>query len=297
MVNSVNSGVPQKFVYPASEAPTQKMVGDVLVDVVGKELSLPDFAALARVCKAWQTMIQPNIEKKLLEEVSFGKDKWLSIPGVWGVSEELALTEAQKERIIAKLKGNCEFFNEPDSTQPHRFQNDKIKRTWQTQKLIFFTETINGEPRTINSQNSLFHFIKEVDNGTAFEYITGGKEDAFRNQPAPKSYWALVTLDVVPGSRRTTHEKKESLLTCKGYRVPTPNEATTSNLIMNLGPSKEKKGYFFGRKGVYWTYTATTELYKRYRLVVGAAAPSGLAATIGCDRTSDLGAAGVVEVP
>src|ERR1700733_2365647 len=117
MVSSVNWRVPQQFVYPSSEAPAQKMVEDVLVDVVGKEFYFPDFVALAQVCRAWHTMIQPNIEKKLLEEVSFGKDKWLSIPGVWSVSEEHALTKRQKEWVIAKLKGNCVFFNEPDCLQ------------------------------------------------------------------------------------------------------------------------------------------------------------------------------------
>src|SRR5580700_9805713 len=115
MVNSVNSGVPQKFVYPASEAPAQKMSIDVLVGVVGNKLSLPDFAALAQVCKVWQKMILPNIEKKLLEEVSFGRDKWLSIPGVWDVSEEHPITEDQKNAIITKLKDTCKFFNELDS--------------------------------------------------------------------------------------------------------------------------------------------------------------------------------------
>src|SRR5580658_6179 len=121
MLSSVNSGVSQQIVYPATEAPAQKMVKEVLVDVVGNKLSLPDFAALAQVCKVWQKMILPNIEKKLLEEVSFGKDKWLSIPGIWDVSEEHAVTEDQKNVMIAKLKGKCTFFNESDFVQPHRF--------------------------------------------------------------------------------------------------------------------------------------------------------------------------------
>lgn len=65
MINSVSSGWLQKCIYPSSEAPAQTMVQDALVNGIGKELSLPDFAALALVCKAWQKMIQPNIEKKL----------------------------------------------------------------------------------------------------------------------------------------------------------------------------------------------------------------------------------------
>lgn len=302
MINSVNSGGLQKCIYPSNEAPAQTMVQDALVSGVGKELSLPNFAALALVCMAWQKMIQPNIEKKALEVVLFGKDKWRSLPGVWAVSEEAALTEDQKKAIIAKLKSPCEFFNVKDSVQPHRFQNDKIKRVWrvwQTQRCLFFTETINGEPRTINGQNRLFHFIKEVYDGTAFEFIIGEEEDAFRNQAAPKSYWAWVTLDVVPNSRGIPHDKKVTLLTGKGYREPTPNEAVTSNLILNLGPSKEKQDYYFGKnKEEFWTYTTTTELYNIWRLIVGAASPSGLRMTRDYDYGdyNDVGAAGVAEV-
>ena len=202
----------QKFFYPSSEAPAQTIVEDVWVHGIGKELFLRDFIALTRVCRAWQKVIQPNIGKKFLKEISFGKDKWLSIPGVFSVSKEVAFTEDQEKAWIAKLKSECVFFNKEDRIQPHRFQNDKVKKTWQTQKLIFFTETINEQPRTINSQNRLFHFIKEKNDGTAFDYIIGYEKDAFRNQPVPKSYWGLVTLDVIPGSRATTHDTKESLL-------------------------------------------------------------------------------------
>jgi hypothetical protein len=288
MIGSINSG---------GLAYAQTMAQDVLVSGVGKELSLPDFAALAQVCQMWQKMIQPEIEKRVLKEVMFGKDKWLSIPGVWAVSEEPALTEDQKKVIIAKLKGPCAFFNDKDSLEPHRFQNDKIKKVWQTQKLIFFPETINKEHRTINSQNKLFHFIKEVNDGTAFEFILGDEDDAFRNQLAPKSYRGWVTLDVVPGSRGATYDKKVSLLTDKEYRGLMPNEAVTSNLILNLGPSKEKQGYFFGREGKRWTFTATTELYEGSRVIVGAAAPSGPMVSDGYgDYYFLVGAAGVAEV-
>lgn len=296
MINSLNSAIPQEFVYPVGEAPAQKMPREVLVNVIGAVLSLPGFAALARVCTMWQTMIQSNIEEKLLEEVSFG-DKWMSIPGVRNVSEGYALTEAQKKWVIGKLKTRCVFFNVPDLVQAHRFQNDKIKRMWQTHKLIFFPKTVNGEPRTINSQNRLFHFIKEVDDGTAFYLIGENENAAFRNRPATRSYWGLVTLDVVPGSRGTEYTTKESLLQPKGYRVLTPNEATTSILIMNLGASKEKKGYFFGSDWPYRTYTTTTELYLGSRLVVGAASSSGPMAYTRADSYTDVGAAVIAEVP
>ena len=310
MVSNANSGILQKFCclsiedpdyIMVEETPAQKIVKDVLVNGVGKELFLSDFAALARVCRAWKTMIQPDIDKtflEILEKVSFGKDKWLSIPGVFSVSEEIAFSEDQKKELITKLKSTCKIFNQADLIQPHRFQNDTIKRRWQTHRLIFFPKDINGQPRTINSQNKLFHFIKEEDNGTAFNFIVGDEEDEFRNESAPKSYWGLVTLDVVPGSRGTTHDTKERLLQSKGYKVLTPNDAATSNLIMNLGFSKEEDDYFFGKEGRYWVLTATTKLYDGYRLVVGAAASSGPEMSNSyCDNAVNVGAAGVAEVP
>lgn len=266
-------------------APT--MLKDVLVYHIGKKLSLIDFAVLARVSLIWHAMIQSSIDEKLIEEISFGKNQWLGIPGVVSVSEEVTLTEAQKKQMVTKLKSNCVFFNAPDSIQPHRFQNDKIKKTWETHRLIFFPETVNGKPRTINNQNTL--------SGTIFHILADREGDEFCNQPAPKSHWGLVMLDVVPGSRETCHEIKESLLEYKGYKVLTPNDAVTSNLIINL-PVKEKRDYFFGKEGD-WTYIATTEVQQWGRLVVGATDFSEFSVDYDFFAGSRrVGAAGVMEV-
>lgn len=292
MVN--NSVELKEILYVSSEAPAQKMTGDVL-DVVGKELSLLQLTALTRVCKLWEAIIQPKVDRRLLEEVSFGKKKWLNIPGVEDVSDEYALTEDQKKAIITKLKGNCEFFNITDSKHPHRFQNKKIKKTWQTHLLMFFPEKINKAARTIDSQNHLFHFIKEVDNGKAYYCFDGVEEEACK-QP-DRSYWALITLDVIPESRDTTQETKKNLLECKGYRIPTLNEAITSNLIMNLEASKLKKDYFFGmEQGGSWTFTATEELHNE-GLAVGGTGASGLRVLVNRTSSKAVGAAGVMEVP
>lgn len=271
-------------------------IGDALVMGAWEKLSLPEFGILARVCKAWKEITLSRIDQKLLEEVSFGKDQWLGVPGVASLSEEILLTKTQKKKIIAKLKGKCELFNESDPIQPHRFQNEKIKSTWHTQKLIFFPKAINGKPRTINSQNELFRSIIEGGHGIVFDFPFGTNQEAFCNQPALESFWGLVLMDVAPRTRKTTQEKKVCILGAKRYKLLTPNDAVTSNLIMNLVPWKEKKGYFFGKTAPFSTLTATTEVSNDFCVFVGATDSMGLRMRDGEDNFPGVGATGIMVV-
>ena len=279
-----------------NNVPSLYMTDDLIKDVMAPKLSLQDCKSLSKVCKQWNGVFtQQVLEEKLLDDVTFGKKKWLQVSGVSDVSDDPILNQAQKTTLINKLKEKCDFFNEPDNIQPHRFQKSTNNRFWQTRLVILFPEKINREPVDINRMGRIFSFEKEGDAKTVFDIICGNENEEYRNRPATRTYFAIVTLDVIPGSRRTSHEAKENLLHPKGYRVPTPLEAVISNLVMNLGPCQKKEGYFFGKEGKWWTYTATDELFNGYRLVVGAASSSGP----GVDPdygNAGVGAAAVEEV-
>jgi hypothetical protein len=277
----------------------QTMPMEVMEHGILSNLDIEDWCLLSRVCTIWNGMIQPLIRAdwdRVLKEVKFGKEQWLKIQGVKDVGEEPELSLEQVGKLKKKLYGKCPFFNVIDPIQPHRFQSDKIKKAWQTHMLILLPETINGEPRTLNSIGKIFHFLREGDNNTIYEYIDGAENAEYRNKTAPKSYFALITKDVVPGSRVITYEKKEGLIEGKGYRGPTPNEAITSIVIMNLGPSQAKKDYFFGREGKFWTYTTTTEKDGVWRFVFGGVAPSGAHVSRPHGASALVGVAGVEEV-
>jgi hypothetical protein len=269
---------------------------EVIDNCILTRLDLSEWSILSRTCTIWQKQIQHRLFPEFLNEFKFGRDKWLKIPGVKDVGEEPVLSADQVEKLKAKLCVKCPFFNEPYAIQAHRFEDGKTKKAWQTHMLILLPETINGQPRTANSIGKIFHFLKEGENETGYDYITGTEDSEFRKKPAPKSYFALVTKDVVPGSRRVRYEEKENLVKGKGYRVPTLSEAITGIVIMNLGSSEAKKGYFFGREGKCWTFTTTTEKYENWRLAVGGAAPSGLHVRNDFGGLGSIGVAAVEDV-
>jgi hypothetical protein len=300
--NTINCfGVSTAFAYNLGEAPVELISNDILKNTLKPALGLSGYGVLARVSKTFQKKIQPILDaewNQILKAITFGRDKWLNIPGVITVSDEPPLTKDQVEGLKAKFRGTCQVFNEPDPIQPHRFQNDKVKKTWQTHMLIFFPEFINDDPRTLNVIGRLFRFEREGDNPTVFEYIPGNDGVEFRNMSASGSYWRWVPRDVFPGSRRTLHDRKVEIVTSKGCIVPSPIDAATAVLIMNLDHSHEDGDYFFcrGRNGELWTYTVTDGEFDGWKLVVGAAALSGLFVRDSADGNASVGIAGFAEV-
>ena len=273
-------------VYPAGAAPAQKILSRDLMNKLTPLVSLRDCVAMTRVCRRWKEIIE--LDKRLISEVMFGKKQWEQIPGVTDVGEEPILTHAQRARLFDRLKELCPFFNKPDPIQAHRFQNKITNGFWETFRVILIPGQINGKDTDINLINT---FKK------ALEYITGDSDSAFRTKTAGRSYFLIVSLDVIPGSRRTSHEKKVSLLDPHQFRVPNPLEAAIMTFVLNLGPSLEGKGFFFGQDGGgWWTYMATDTLFEGGRLVVGAASPVGSWVYDIYDGNGDVGAAAVAEV-
>lgn len=289
---------------------------DLIRSKIMPKLEIEDCGAMAIVCKQWNHAVaKPRqigtvegtkegmsaLDQKLLEESIFGKRKWEQIRGVVDVGEEPVLTEKQKMELVAKLKEPCQFFNEPDTIQPHRFQGKNNNRTWKICMVLLFPETINLETRTVNLSDRVFSFEKEGEHESVFDEIYGNKDAVYRNKPARKSYFALVTKDVVPKSRATAQAEKIELLTAKGWRMPeTANEALTIVLILNVGPSQAKEDYFFSRKEEkeLSTCTATAEIsHDGYPLVVGAAGRQGTGVSIYTfDSCRVVGVAAVQEV-
>jgi effector-binding domain-containing protein len=256
---------------------------DLITSKVMPNLSIQDCGAMAKTCRAWRRAIIGTcteatkqvlspMDQKLYDTIVFGKKDWEQY-GI-EVGEEPPIT--WKIRLLTEFKGLCPFFNEPDPIQPHRFQGRKNNRMWETFKVILIPNTVD-----INDIGITFSFEKTEkkanDDGTVFSYIAGDQNSDYRTEKAPKSKYLKVALDVIPRSRKTTYEKKVELLEPKGYRVPTPLEAVIKNVVLNIGPSKDRKGYFFpkGGNGQYWTYTATDTLFNNRRLVVGAASAAG----------------------
>ena len=160
-VGVVGSRAPEEHVYEADQAPIQTMLcKDLIKNEIFPWLALSDQGSMVKVCKGWNSLLQKELWDKTQQSITFGKAQWLRVPGITSVSDEPELTEEQKNRLKEKLRQKCGFFNKPDKFQPHRFQNDQIKRTYQTVMVIFFPEKINDEPVDMNLIGRLFSFEK-----------------------------------------------------------------------------------------------------------------------------------------
>jgi len=275
-----------------------EMLKEVLFGAIVPHLSLQDCEAMTRVSLQWRSVFNEALDEKLYDHVVFDEKKWRQVPGVESVSEYKVDPE-KKGEYIKKLKLRCDVFNEPDVTQPHRFQKSTNNWFWQTHKVILFPEKINGQPVNINSIGKLFSFEKENNTGTVFNYINGREDDEYRNLSLQMTFYLEVSLDIVPGSRKPPYEVKAGLVKSKNCRVPTPLEALISNVVINIGSLQKKEGYYFGtgKVGEIYTFTMTDmKIKKNWRLVVGAASPAGLRIIIDYGDPSSIGVMAVKQV-
>jgi hypothetical protein len=297
---TINSEMTAAFVYSPGQAPFELITNDVLKNTLKPMLGVPVYGALARVSKTFQKRIEPLLDvewNKILKTITFGKDKWLNIPGVVSVSDEPTFTEEQLKSLTSKFKGNCQIFNEPDPVQAHRFQNDKIKKTWATHMLIFFPESINGNPRTLNVIGPLFRFERAGCSSTVFGRMPPNDE---LHQSPSGSYWRVVPRDIFPGSRGhgLLENKVTDIIKNKGYMIPLPMDAATAVLIMNLDIRLGNGEYFFsgGSERKYSTFIATKGDSHCWRVIVGGASFSGLNVLTSSGGGLDVGVAGFMEI-
>jgi len=247
---------------------------DVLLECIAPHLSVRDYASMAKVCSQWGSIFTPKCDEILYDRFVFDEKKWLQIRGVKSVSTYKVEPELKKE-YIKRLKSPCDFFNEKDPIQPHRFEKRTNNLICDTRRLILIPEMINGEHVNINKIGRISGFVK--GSWTAFRFIED-ESDEYRERVAGKTKFLEVTLDVIPGSRNATYEEKEGiLLKPKDYSVPSPLEALISMLVLNLGREDE----FFFSAGEHYTFTTTSEFpstnkLASYRTRVGAVSEWGI---------------------
>jgi len=277
-----------------NNTPTLFLLDEVLVGIA-PHLCARESASMAKVCKLWGLIFTERCDEILYDTCVFDEKKWLQILGVNSVNggSIYKVDPELKKDYLKRLKSPCDIFNEKDPIQAHRFEQRKSILFCDTRRVILIPEMINDELVNINRIGQILGFAN-AKTGKAFDYIIGKETDEYRTKVTERTYFVEVTLDVIPRSRATTHEKKENeLLKPKGCRAPSPLEAVISNLVLNLGKEKE---FFFGQEGRLWTYSATDELYERWRLVVGAASPLGPEVRYNYDDNVLVGVAAAVEV-
>jgi len=206
-----------------------------------------------RIAEEQEKIRQAELERKMREELSqiwFGKAKWERFFGDVGVEPPLP------KDIIKVLKSPCPYWGG--------------KRIEETHMLVLIPQTVNGRPLTLNMLQELIQSPQGGGHATKYQSYYDVAQKELGDQSVPKSYWALITKDVLPNSRNKTYAEQQALI--KGpYAVPGALE-TATGILMHHAQTAERL-YSDNPK----TYTRCQEtLSKGYRVVVGSFGSSGL---------------------
>jgi serine/threonine protein kinase len=212
------------------------------VSTLEKALSSSTIAAVS---------VKPSVPN--IPVMAFGKAQWEKYFGDIGVEPPLP---SDIEQI---LNAPCPFF--------------PGKKVRETHLLTLIPQTVNGQPLTLKSLGEL---VKAPNQGhsTQYRYFDIGE---YTDPSAPVAHWALLTRDVIPGSRNKLYADQHALVASHAqktrvpYQVPTILDAAVSIFIEYVhsgvrlyGDSPE-------------TFTRCHEKYDaKWQLIVGGFAPAGL---------------------
>jgi serine/threonine protein kinase len=198
--------------------------------------------------------VKPPASK--IPDMAFGKAKWEKHFGDVGIEPPLP---PDLEQI---LNAPCPFW--------------PGKKVRETHLLTLIPQTVNGQPLTLKSLGEL---VKTPKQGHSTKYGVFFLEE-YTDPSAPAAHWALLTRDVIPGSRNKPYADQQALVasyaqkTRLPYQVPTILDAAVSIFMEHV-----QSGVFLYSNNP-WTYTRCQEKANAsWQLVVGDFAPFGLGVT------------------
>ncbi|MGA8164765.1 MAG: hypothetical protein WB791_07055 [Waddliaceae bacterium] len=189
----------------------------------------------------------PDID---LSAVAFGKNDWERYFG--DVGEEPPLP-ADIRKILNRP---CPFW--------------KGKRVQDTHLLTLIHKSVDGRPLTLNSLEELIQRPLGGGHATKYRYYWDGIKKEFGDRGVERSYWVLMTKDVLEGSRDKSYDEQRVLVeehakrTGLPYEMPHALEAAVS-ILMHHAKTEERL-----YTNEPWTYTRCQEKYcSKWPLVVG----------------------------
>jgi hypothetical protein len=151
------------------------------------------------------------------------------------------------------------------------------RRVRDTHLLVLIPATVGGAPLTLNLLGALVQRLKNGGYGTKYRHYNNTVRAQFGNNSSGRSYWLLMTRDVLEGSRSRKYSAQKALVARyagddgRPYEIPSALEAATA-ILMHHARTGER---LFGDSP--WTYTRCQELVDdRHPVVVGGFASSGL---------------------
>jgi hypothetical protein len=159
---------------------------------------------------------------------------------------------------------------------PCPFWPEKIVRD--THLLVLIPATVDEAPFSLNLLGELIQRAKNGEHETKYgRYYSDQVRAQFGNSSPGRSYWLLMTRDVLECSRGRGYSAQRALVARYTggdglpYEIPGALEAATAILMHHA----RTRAWLFG--GPPWTYTRCQELVDgKYPIVVGGFEPSGL---------------------
>lgn len=203
---------------------------------------------IAEQVKALEAQKVQQLQKEAVPDIAFGKAAWAKHFGDVGVEPPLP------PNIEQLLNGPCPIW--------------QGKTVRETHLLVLVPQTVNGQPLTLKLLGEL---VQKPLQGNATKYRSFYLGE-YKDPPAPASHWALVTRDVLPGSRSKPYAEQQKIAQgYSGYQVPTILDATTAILMEYVRSGTRLYG------DNPWTYTRSQEKYnKNWQLIVGGFSAAGL---------------------
>jgi hypothetical protein len=196
-------------------------------------------------------------EVRLIVLKTLGEAEWKHYFGDVGAAPDLP------SDMATILDGPCPFWTH--------------KKVRDTHLLVLIPATVGGVPFTLNGLGELIKHPSHGGHRTECRYYNGRIKAQMGEESPPRSYWVLMTRDVLPGSRSEGCAHQKALVagyarrTRVPYALPSVLEAATA-ILMHHALEGER---LFGDDP--WTYTRCSEMVDgRYPAVVGGFSPEGL---------------------
>lgn len=237
----------------------KRLPKDIMSNIF-ERLTEKELSRAKRVCRFWNVMGQDlRVTHKFA--VALGARCWQQQFGYIGVEPALPAN------IAEILKEPCPFY--------------PGKPVQETHLLALIPATVNGKPLTLDS---LGEMSKNPKWGPAamYSYYWEPIKTQYGAQSPAKSYWILMTKNVLPGSLGKHYSEQQAMMaTYSDYRVPMMLEAVTS-ILLHFVKSGER---LFSNHPI-WIYTQCQEIASAnsWQCTVGGFIAAGLSISCVCAR-------------
>ena len=196
---------------------------------------------------------------------------------------DVGATPPLPDNIAAILNSPCPFWSG--------------RQVMDTHLLVLIPAHVEGKPLTLDYLGELIQRPQGGGHATKYRYYWDGARKAIGSKASGRSYWVLMTRDVLPGSRRKSNAAQCALVADYANRTGLPYEvpgALEAAVVMLLHYARSGERLYSDSP---WTYTRCRDSvvvdYKDYPVVVGGFSSGGLYVSDYNFDSSRVGVAGL----